>query len=67
MKAKKSYGQHFLINESLAESIVLEALNVDPDLPILEVGPGKGVLTKHLIKSGRQWKAIEADLSLIHI
>ena len=65
MKAKKSYGQHFLINESLAESIVLEALNVDPDLPILEVGPGKGVLTKHLIKSGRQWKAIEADRDMI--
>ncbi len=65
MKAKKSYGQHFLINESLAESIVMEALNVEPDLPILEVGPGKGVLTKHLINSGREWKAIEADRDMI--
>jgi len=65
MRAKKSYGQHFLINESLAGSIVKKALAVDPDLPILEVGPGKGVLTKYLIESGREWKAVEADRDMI--
>jgi 16S rRNA (adenine1518-N6/adenine1519-N6)-dimethyltransferase len=65
MRAKKSYGQHFLINESLAGSIVQSALDLDPDLPILEVGPGKGVLTKYLIESGREWKAVEADRDMI--
>ncbi len=65
MKAKKSYGQHFLINESLADNIVIAAVERAAGLPILEVGPGKGVLTKRLISHGVDFKAAEADRDMI--
>jgi 16S rRNA (adenine1518-N6/adenine1519-N6)-dimethyltransferase len=39
--------QHFLKNESLAEKIV-SYLNIEKKDSILEIGPGKGILTKHL-------------------
>lgn len=65
MKAKKSYGQHFLINESLAESIVSLAIEKANGNPILEVGPGKGVLTKHLIEKEIDFKAVDADQDMI--
>jgi len=64
-KAKKSFGQHFLINESLAESIVQYALDAAKTLPILEIGPGKGSLTKYLIVSKHPFKAIEADKDMV--
>lgn len=46
VRAKKHLGQHFLKDEAIAVRIV-EAVN--DDLPLLEIGPGTGVLTKHLI------------------
>lgn len=66
MRAKKSYGQHFLINESLAESIVHLAIEKANGIPILEVGPGKGVLTKHLIQNKIDFKAVDADRDMIY-
>lgn len=65
MRAKKSYGQHFLINESLAESIVSLAIEKADGLPILEVGPGKGVLTKYLIGQDISFQAVDADRDMI--
>lgn len=65
MRAKKSYGQHFLINESLAESIVHLAIEKAAGKPILEVGPGKGVLTKHLISQNIDFKAVDADRDMV--
>jgi len=65
VKAKKSYGQHFLINESLAENIVKLAIEKAEGKPILEVGPGKGVLTKHLIENDIHFKAVDADRDMI--
>lgn len=49
VKAKKHLGQHFLKDEEIALRIVEAALK-DNALPIIEVGPGTGVLTKHLIE-----------------
>ena len=49
VRAKKHLGQHFLKDETIAKRIVDAALR-DHDLPILEIGPGTGVLTKHLIE-----------------
>lgn len=60
-RAKKSYGQHFLKDEGFAKLIVEQACSLSSDLPILEVGPGKGVLTKYLIDLNRSFKAVEAD------
>ncbi|MDA3853932.1 MAG: 16S rRNA (adenine(1518)-N(6)/adenine(1519)-N(6))-dimethyltransferase RsmA [Bacteroidales bacterium] len=48
VKAKKHLGQHFLRDEGVARSIV-EGLT-STDMPILEIGPGTGVLTKYLIE-----------------
>ncbi len=47
VKAKKHLGQHFLNNQDLASTI---ANAVSRDYPVVEIGPGTGVLTKELIK-----------------
>lgn len=69
VKAKKQLGQHFLKDEGIArriaETISGPELPEDAkkwaDLPILEIGPGMGVLTKYLMDSGRELKAVELD------
>jgi 16S rRNA (adenine1518-N6/adenine1519-N6)-dimethyltransferase len=58
---KKSLGQHFLKDESIIQKIV-EALQQDSFTQLLEVGPGGGALTKHLIKIPNiDFKAVELD------
>jgi 16S rRNA (adenine1518-N6/adenine1519-N6)-dimethyltransferase len=64
MKAKKSYGQHFLNDEGIARKIVEAVRQKAGDLPLLEVGPGKGVLTKYLYLSKQAFKAIESDVDM---
>lgn len=49
VKPKKHLGQHFLKDQNIAKNIV-DALSPDNDhRPILEIGPGTGVLTRYLI------------------
>jgi len=61
LRAKKSYGQHFLINESLCQRIV-EVFDENNELQnVVEVGPGRGAITKYLVQQGYNYKAIEAD------
>jgi 16S rRNA (adenine1518-N6/adenine1519-N6)-dimethyltransferase len=50
MRAKKSYGQHFLTNEHYAEQIASALQITDTYDHVLEVGPGQGMLTKYLLK-----------------
>jgi len=50
MRAKKSYGQHFLTNEHYAHQIAHSLQLTDKYDDVLEVGPGQGMLTKHLLK-----------------
>ncbi len=58
---KKSLGQHFLKDEKIVERIV-DALLPHDFNNLLEVGPGRGALTKHLIKiPGIHFKAVELD------
>ncbi len=65
MRAKKSYGQHFLKDKGLARRIV-EALEPMSDCPhILEVGPGKGVLTNFLMARQEAFRAVEADRDML--
>lgn len=69
VRPKKALGQHFLTDENIAAEIAetisnsqLEKINSDwVDLPIIEVGPGTGVLSKYLLASGREITAIELD------
>lgn len=58
---KKSLGQHFLRDENIARKIV-EALREQPFSRLLEVGPGAGALTKHLLALDNiDFKAVELD------
>jgi len=47
VKAKKHLGQHFLIDQTIAQNIVN---GLESDFPLVEVGPGTGVLTKYLVE-----------------
>ena len=58
VKPKKSLGQHFLKDENIARKIS-ESLNHRKN--VLEIGPGTGVLTKYLMDSCDDFKAIEID------
>jgi 16S rRNA (adenine1518-N6/adenine1519-N6)-dimethyltransferase len=60
VKPKKFLGQHFLKDLQVAESIA-DTVDYMPDIPILEVGPGMGVLTQFLIRKHRQLKVVEVD------
>ena len=65
MKAKKSFGQHFLINRNLCQAIA-SALPVDESIDlILEVGPGKGALTEFLLELPLPYAAIELDWDMV--
>jgi 16S rRNA (adenine1518-N6/adenine1519-N6)-dimethyltransferase len=58
---KKSLGQHFLKDEKVVEKIIA-ALMQHPFKNLLEVGPGGGALTKHLLKIPNiHFKAVELD------
>lgn len=59
VKAKKALGQHFLTDLSVARRIADTVSG--PELPILEIGPGMGVLSQFLIETGRPVKCIELD------
>jgi len=56
-------GQHFLTDHKLLDRIV-EALDVRPGEPVIEVGPGHGSLTEVLLDRGAQVIAIEKDREL---
>ena len=62
--AKKSLGQNFLIDPNIARWMVDFAEIGDSDV-ILEVGPGKGMLTKEILKSPCKYlHVIEIDKTL---
>ena len=50
IRAKKHLGQHFLVDETIARNIVDAMLDQNSQNALIEVGPGTGVLTKHLIE-----------------
>ena len=62
-KAKKSLGQNFLINPKVAGRIALEA-DISKGDTVLEIGPGTGNLTKHLLLRAKKVIAIEKDENL---
>ena len=60
VKPKKNLGQHFLTDLSIAQRIA-DTVDACPSLPILEVGPGMGVLTQFLMEKERELKVVEID------
>lgn len=67
MRAKKSYGQHFLTNEHYAQQIANSLQLTDRYEHVLEVGPGQGMLTKHLLarKDDFALTVSEADKDMV--
>lgn len=60
VKPKKNLGQHFLTDLTIAKRIA-DTVDACPDLPVLEMGPGMGVLTQYLVAKPRPVKAVEID------
>ena len=60
VKPKKNLGQHFLTDLSIARQIA-DTVDTCPDIPVLEIGPGMGVLTQYLVEKPREVKAVEID------
>ena len=65
LKAKKSYGQHFLNNEQIASDIAASLIETEKYRKIVEVGPGKGMLTKYLQQKECQLLLVEADRDMV--
>ena len=62
-RAKKALGQHFLVDRGAVKRIV-EALGPGAGEPVLEIGPGHGVLTGPLIDAAGRIAAVELDRGL---
>lgn len=64
VRPKKFLGQHFLKDLQVAQAIA-DTVDACPDIPLLEVGPGMGVLTQFLIPKGRELKVVELDFESV--
>ena len=60
VRPKKNLGQHFLTDLSIAKRIA-DTVDAYPDIPVLEVGPGMGVMTQYLVEKPRPFKVVEID------
>jgi 16S rRNA (adenine1518-N6/adenine1519-N6)-dimethyltransferase len=62
----KSLGQHLLVDRGILDRIVASA-DLHPDMEVLEIGPGVGVLTAELVKHVRRVVAVEVDPKMARI
>ena len=60
VRPKKNLGQHFLTDLGIAKAIA-DTVDACPDIPVLEVGPGMGVLTQYLTEKSRPLRVVEID------
>ena len=60
---KKKFGQNFLKNENVLKRIA-DSASIQANSCVIEVGPGKGVLTKYLAETAKQVLCYEIDLEL---
>ena len=61
VRPKKNLGQHFLTDLTIAKRIADTVDEPYGDLPVLEVGPGMGVMTQYLVQKPRPFKVVEID------
>lgn len=64
VKPKKALGQHFLKDLQIAERIA-DTLSEYKDLPVLEIGPGMGVLTQFLLNKKHNLTVVELDMESV--
>ena len=60
VRPKKNLGQHFLTDLNIAKRIA-DTVDACPNIPVLEVGPGMGVMTQYLVEKPRPFKVVEID------
>lgn len=63
LQAKKRFGQNFLSDENIIKKII--NIVQPKDKNILEIGPGRGALSKFLVKEAKDFKAFELDKDMI--
>ena len=63
-RARKRFGQHFLADQGVAERIIGMVKPLPGEL-VLEIGPGRGVLTERLLARGGRLAAVEIDRDLV--
>lgn len=61
VRPKKNLGQHFLVDQTIARRIADTVDQPFAELPVLEVGPGMGVMTQYLMQKPRPLKVVEID------
>jgi 16S rRNA (adenine1518-N6/adenine1519-N6)-dimethyltransferase len=59
-KPLKRYGQHYLKDRNLIKKII-DSITIPSNMPVLEIGPGKGALTKHLAGKYENFTGIDID------
>ena len=64
MKMKRSLGQNFLVDNYFIDKII-NSFNLDESDNVLEIGPGGGALTKHILPKVKKLYAVEIDQRLI--
>ncbi len=65
-KARKRFGQNFLHDPNVIERIII-SISASHDEHLVEIGPGKGALTEHLVTDAGKLDVIELDRDLIPI
>ncbi|MCH9644207.1 MAG: 16S rRNA (adenine(1518)-N(6)/adenine(1519)-N(6))-dimethyltransferase RsmA [Gammaproteobacteria bacterium] len=63
-RPRKRFGQHFLSDEFILQQMA-KAIHPKPDQFLVEIGPGQGALTQHLVDQVAQLDAIEIDRDLV--
>ncbi|MGD9761160.1 MAG: 16S rRNA (adenine(1518)-N(6)/adenine(1519)-N(6))-dimethyltransferase RsmA [Candidatus Izemoplasmatales bacterium] len=63
---KKKFSQNFLLDENIINKIITEA-RIDESSYVIEIGPGLGALTKHIVKIAKKVLIYEVDKDLIPI
>ncbi len=61
---KQSLGQNFLIDDNIARNIVRD-LHLEPEEVVIEIGPGQGALTQHLVDRVQNLVAMEIDSRIV--
>lgn len=64
VRPKKGLGQHFLKDLHIAQRIA-DTLDDYKELPVLEIGPGMGVLTQYLLEAGHDLTVVELDMESV--
>ena len=65
-RAKKSFGQNFLVDENILHKIINHA-ELDKTIGIIEIGPGLGALTQHLANHAKKVLAYEIDEFMLEV